>query len=227
MLELIDTAEIVTRCTRKLRAGGLEVRQVSDISEVQRLMATMPAPYVTPYLDPRKNQFTEKNTLWLFLIDKDGDAVGKIAARHDDTGRETLRSYARRVVSGMHPTDNALTPSDRFPEIMKKMRGQIVYIGELYLPKPYASFLNVRAMVRLVYSMIYLKWGEPDWVYCYMKEEHAKAAKRLYGFPLLASDAISFTKPPSHGTREHWLSAASGIEFISMIDPSLPQVDSY
>ncbi|UWQ77378.1 hypothetical protein [Leisingera sp. M658] len=116
-----------TECKQTLANKGIALHVTVDETEVSASVERIGKPYLTPWLDPKKNDFTPENYFWL-IASRDGvplivgggrlDVVGSNAAGH--MFRAFSRGYGEGVVTGVSP------------EISSQLSGRICYLGDLF-----------------------------------------------------------------------------------------------
>ncbi len=222
-------ALLASECMSRLAEAGIIVEQTSDFDLAMRMVARMDKPYLTDFMSPRKNDFFEGNCFWLLMHDPDGAPSGMVGARLDDTGREPLSSYSVRKLRNMFP-DEADVPvaPDRLPRIASEIKGRVVYTGGLFVGRGLRSTnrQTLRTLVLLLYTTIYMKWKDFDWLYAFLRDRDvARGAPWLYHFPRVYPLAHSWTLRPSVETREHWLAAMDRLEFSDMLGTYLVAPD--
>ena len=126
----LPSAQAIVSYQRRLESKGVYALQITDLSTVRSALEEMGAltndieaggPYVTRWLDPRKNVLSSETSFWIFLLDENERIVGKIGNRYDALGRDSFYQFAspcdRRHSSGrrVQPAGRAISadrPSD-------------------------------------------------------------------------------------------------------------------
>ncbi|MEP5728107.1 MAG: hypothetical protein ABJL67_01910 [Sulfitobacter sp.] len=118
--------EAAKSCYDQLQASGIEVRVETNFSKVPDLVAEIGKSYLTPHLDPQRNDFTKQNCFWLSGR-RGGNLVLLGGARIDDVGRDGAdflmsminRGYGAGTIAGV---------SSKVDGILK---GRCAYFGDL------------------------------------------------------------------------------------------------
>lgn len=217
----LSIALLAADCYTRLAQAGIQVEQSADFDLALDLVQQMDKPYLTDFMSPRENDFFEGNCFWLILRDAEGAPAGMVGARMDETGHEPLSSYSVRKLRNMFPQDaDVPVPADRLPRIAEEIRGRVVYTGDLFVGRKLRTpnRQTLRTLVLLLYSAIYLKWRDLDWVYAFLRDRDvSRGAPWLYHFPRVYPLAHSWTLAPSVQTREHWLAAMDRLEFSDVL----------
>ena len=182
-----DAALLCAHLSDDLKQDGIYLEQCSDFEKIERFAADIKKPGILPILSPSDNDFFETNCFWLLAsaYEKNGDPeqtgrpVGMIGMRRDQSGRESLKSYSERKLRTLFPTEaNVAIRPDRLPSFADDIRGDIVYMGDLYFSSERRSALvkreNMRKFATIAYSLIYLKWTDLDWLYAFLRDRDVR-----------------------------------------------------
>ncbi len=114
-------------CQSVLSDAGLAVNMVQDPDEIASAVKDAGKSYLTPWLDPAVNDFTEGNHFWLVAADANGVAmVG--GARIDDFGMQPGRAMQSMFRRGYG--DGAVLKVSS--ECDRELRGRVAYFGDLH-----------------------------------------------------------------------------------------------
>lgn len=211
---------LAAKCANRLAENGILVEQSSDFNEAMRVVEFINKPYLTDYLSPRKNDFFESNSFWLIFNDEEGQPGGMIGCRYDDTGRESLSSYAARKLRNLFPEEEHVPiRADRLPRIADEIMGHVVYGGDLFMGDTLRGInrSNLRMISLLQSCLIYLKWPHLDWAYSFLRDNDVRrGAAWLYHFPRTYPMAHSWTSPPSDQSGNNWLAAMNRLEMLDL-----------
>ena len=225
----LNIAVLAAQCVARLADSGIKIDQTSNFDLALSTVSDMDKPYLTDFMSPRHNDFFEDNCFWLILYDQDGQPAGTVGSRMDRTGREPLSAYSARKLRNLFP-EEAEVPvrPDRLPRIADEIRGNVVYMGDLFLG-PTLRTTNrqcLRLIVLLLHCVAFLKWKDLDWVYAFLRDRDVRrGAGWLYHFPRMYPVAHSWTKPPSDHSGENWLAAMNRVEFAEMLTTYLAAPD--
>ena len=88
----LPAAQAIVSYQRRLERKGVRALQITDLDLVVDALAQMGAltndieaggPYVTRWLDPRKNVLSSRTSFWIFLFDSNGRIVGKASEGYE------------------------------------------------------------------------------------------------------------------------------------------------
>ncbi|MFV1591178.1 hypothetical protein VWY73_01260 [Phaeobacter sp. JH20_12] len=140
-----------------------------DEAEIHDSIAQIGKPYLTPWLDPKKNDFTPNNYFWLIasragvpLIVGGGrlDVVGSDAAGH--LVRAFSRGYGPDAVS-------AVTP-----EVSARLTGRVCYLGDLFSRSGAGLSQIHRRYFLVVANYIGSQHFKADCTYSFMRMQDVK-----------------------------------------------------
>lgn len=115
-----------SECQRTLAEKGIALRVTVDETEVLNSVEKIGKPYLTPWLDPRLNDFTPDNFFWL-IAERDGQPLivggGRLDVVGGDAAGHMLRAFTRGYGAGA-----VLAVS---PEVSARLSGRLCYLGDL------------------------------------------------------------------------------------------------
>lgn len=183
---IVEKAELLAWQMKKLRNAGYDLRETSDFDEVEAIIERLGKPYLTPHLDPSKNDFTPANCFWI-VVERLGCPVALGGVRLDDMGHDASEQILRRMYSRHYPGGLVYIS----PSVVAALRGKVCYVGDLYLsPDVRGQRELLSSSMTICHLIINLKW-QPDLTYAFLHQKHVRrGAAILYGF----QTAIPFSK---------------------------------
>ena len=230
MATSLDTSVIIGRCAERFRELGLIVRQSNDFSRIEPLTEEIGKPYLTPQLSPNWQEFTEENAFWLLADDFDGSPVAMMGVRFDQLGGEALSDYWLRQLTRLHG-EQKKSPIDarHFPPAARKMRGNIVYFGDLFI-KPTgrgAPRFPLRAFSLMAYSLAMLQW-EVDWFYAFATDKHVKQGVQSQYMMVRTYPFVHYwDEPKPQRTDTDWMICMDREDAHYMIETALERADFF
>jgi hypothetical protein len=175
------------------------VEEVTELSEIEKIVSQLDKPYLTPMSSPAHNDFTQRGVIYL-VARKGGEPVMMGCARLEDLGPEPVGKYWERVFSRAYGSPTARQVIQRTPAMIDQtLTGKLVYFGDLFVAKKTRGGRSaLRAFVAIGHLAVSLKW-DPDWTYCFIRERDILAgAGALYGFNRDLGPAFHWTGEPPH-----------------------------
>ncbi len=200
MLELIDASEI---CRRRLEKTDLFVEMTSDFAQIQADAVDLGKPYFTKQLNSDYNDFTEENAFWFRIFHgkdpKKGKLVGLVGARQDHLGSGEIYRMLTQQMLRLYGREGRISNiTHKLPPVFEEVKGSVVYIGDLFISKPFRGkeHLDKRALLFLVFITAQIKWSF-DWLYAFVREEHGERGYLVtYGFTRVYLAAMLWKDPP-------------------------------
>lgn len=229
----LTSAQAIVSYQHRLEMKGVRAVQVTDLNVVIDMLARMGAltndieaggPYVTRWLDPRKNILSSKTSFWIFLLDQDDRIVGKLGNRYDELGRDSFYSFAARAVSAIHTEDQTRPPIERFPSIAHEISGNLAYCGDLFIDEGWRHLGLVPDLIKLNYWIVASKWDDMDWAVNYVRASHGKQFSWTNKHWMMFPDTVDFSYPPSSPFRGHWFGCATREMFADLISEEESQL---
>lgn len=119
--------DAASACISALDKNGLSIWPTTDPAEIMDAIESVGKPYLTPWLDPLKNDFSANNYFWLIAAKKGQPAIvggGRLDIVSSDSSqfvhRMFERAYGNEAISSVSS------------EISNKLDGRICYLGDLY-----------------------------------------------------------------------------------------------
>jgi hypothetical protein len=174
-----DNNRVAAACEAQL---GMRVRQEFDLEVVQGILERIGKEFVSPILDPTKNDFTPANSFWL-IAERDGVPQMIGGVRCDDLRSMDVRVYWERMLSRVF-NQSARAGVKAFPP--DAIAGKIAYFGDLYSIGGRGMDKAGREKFRLFTAIgHYLTQQEfaPNVTYCFVQDrDMARGTPSLYGF---------------------------------------------
>lgn len=222
----LPSAQAIVSYQRRLESKGVFAVQITDLATVRDALQEMGAltndieaggPYVTRWLDPRKNVLSSETSFWIFLVDDDHRIVGKIGNRYDKLGRDSFYQFASRALGVVHQDDACTPPVERFPQIAHQITGNVAYSGDLFIDKEWRHMGLVPDLIKLNYWILASKWTDMDWAVNYVRAEHGRAFSWTKSHWMMFEDTVDFSYPPDSQFRGHWFGCATKAMFARLI----------
>jgi hypothetical protein len=185
---------------------GFQLYAPTDFREIPDLVAQTGRAAQSPMMSLSRNDFTQGNAFWLFLM-VDGVCVGGCAAHLIDLRDEPFEAYLRRSSQALYGRDEDPIDSIARP-VCTEIKGKLIYFGELEIHRQYRGRIKaLAAFTRIIQALAVMKWPDFDWMYAYVPFEHVKLTG-IYGFTWQMPYAIRWKKPVPPGRLDnHWMIA--------------------
>lgn len=185
-MNIVEKAEVLSHQLARLRGEGYEISVTHDLQRVLGIVASLGKPYLTPLLDPQKNDFTSSNCMWL-IVERSGRPVALGGVRLDEIGDDDAEEFLNRTYSRHYPGGLS-----RIAEPLKEiLKGRVCYVGDLFVdPKERGRLFLLEAGMKACQLIISLRW-DPDVTYAFLhSRDTMRGAVNRYGF----QTAIPFSK---------------------------------
>ncbi|MDO6523242.1 hypothetical protein Q4578_16720 [Shimia thalassica] len=187
------------------RALGLSIRQEFDLDAIPRILSDMGKEYVSPILDPSKNDFTPSNCFWLVAED-DGKPVMVGGVRLDDLGQLDVKKFWARMLARTFGEEPAAQYLPFPPDVLT---GRIAYFGDLFSIAGNGLTRAGRERLRLFTTVgHYLTQLEfrPNATYSFIQDRDiARGTPALYGFLDLHPFLYSWDVDPYPAGCPEWI----------------------
>lgn len=210
-----EMSQVAHQCEREL---GLTVRQVTDPSEVRRILGVMDKGFLSPVLDPDKNDFTPANSFWL-VGERDGEPVLAGGVRVDDLRSVDVRSYWERMLTrtfGQKP----LPGQAGFPDDV--ISGKVAYFGDLLSRNNMGLGRSGRDKLRLFTGIgHYLTQAEfsPDVTYCFVRDQDVmRGTPSVYGFLEVCPFLYEWENDPYPSGYPEWIACTRKAQFPQLLE---------
>ncbi|MFV1573723.1 hypothetical protein VXL47_12285 [Phaeobacter sp. JH20_30] len=154
---------------RSLASKGISLRVTVNDAEVHETVEKIGKSYLTPWLDPVKNDFTPDNYFWLIASREEApvivgggrlDVVGNDAAGH--LHRAFSRGYGPDAVAAVNP------------EVSARLRGRLCYLGDLFSRSGAGLSQTHRRSFLVVANYIASQHFKADCTYSFMRMHDVK-----------------------------------------------------
>jgi hypothetical protein len=206
---------IVQLCSQledELRASGFSVEINSDLRLLDQAKLLTRGFRVAPMHDAEVCDFSGERAFWMSLIDGAGKIVGLQAYRCDDI-TTSLADWLPSMMIGVYMRrQEIMVPAPTRPSVASiagRLRGQLVYEGELWLSKDVKGKRVFDCFTRLGFLLSYLKWN-PDAIWALTSEQMARHGHL---------GRIGFTTIERGFLRWQWASKdIDAVEYLAAID---------
>lgn len=193
-----EKSRLAAKCEGAL---GMTVRQVFDPVEMRGILRVMDKGYLSPLLDPEKNDFTPASGFWLVAEDADGPQMAG-GVRFDDLGGMDVSEFWARM---LHRAFGEAPRLEVNGFLTRTVNGRTAYFGDL-LSRGRVGLGSKGALKLRLFTGIghYLTHQEfkPDVVYCFVTDKDAmRGAPAAYGFLELVPFLHKWDSAPYPGGR--------------------------
>lgn len=203
----MTTMELTRIVAAAERATGLTVRQEFNLEKVPAILEAMGKPFLSPILDPAKNDFTPRTSFWL-IAERDGVPVMAGGVRVDDLTALDVKTYWRRMLGrlfGEVPEANDLA----FPS--EVLSGRVAYFGDLFsvggAGVSRAKRVQLRAFTAIGHFLTSVDL-KPDVTYSFIQDRDAvRGTPGVYGFLDLHPFLYRWQKDPYPAGCPEWIAS--------------------
>ena len=182
-----------------LATQGYRLRRGVSFEELEARIATGTKPDLTEHFSTEKNTYTPDSAFWICIETEKSEHVGRVCARIDRLGDMTLLEYWRKYWKRCYPgaSEGQAELAEQQPRFATRVRGDVAYIGDLYIEPEHRKSGVGSALVKVVQIDVLDEWM-PDYLYGWMTPEHV-ASKLFpsYGFTNVHMDGIHWKIPPA------------------------------
>lgn len=192
-----DKSKLAARCEGAL---GMNVRQVFDPVEIREILKVMDKGYLSPLLDPDRNDFTPATGFWLVAEDADGPQMAG-GVRFDDLGGVDVSEFWSRML--LRAFGEA--PKLEAEPLVRAVSGRTAYFGDLLsrgrVGLGAKGALKLRLFTGIGHFLTHQEF-RPDVVYCFVTDRDAmRGAPAAYGFLELVPFLYDWAMAPYPGGR--------------------------
>ncbi|MEP4708715.1 hypothetical protein [Pseudophaeobacter sp.] len=210
-----EMSQVAHMCERAL---GMTVRQVTDPDEVKEILARMEKGFLSPVLDPAKNDFTPANSFWL-VGERGGEPVLAGGVRLDDLRHLDVRSYWGRMLE--RTFEQAPVPHRAtFPSDL--LFGKVAYFGDLLSRGSAGLGKGGRDKLRLFTGIgHYLTQAEfsPDVTYCFLRDQDVmRGTHNVYGFMEICPFMYRWDSDPYPSGFPEWIACTRQGQFPQLME---------
>ncbi len=197
---------------KELATKGLYVAQSSDIQLLAETRLKVRGEQVGAMHDYRLCDFSNERAFWMSLHDEAGRTVGLQAYRLDYV-ETSLADWLPNYMIGVYMRRNeVMVPSHPSPprgSISERLRGRLVYEGELWLDKQIKGRQAFDIFTRLGIFLATVKWN-PDAIWGLASEQMAKHGHvGRIGYTFLERGVLRWTWAPE---------GIDPVEYLAVID---------
>jgi hypothetical protein len=160
----LDVANACVQLQSELRQLGVEPRVHLDMPQMHVVKRSVRGDPIAPMHDPDVCDLTGNRAYWMSLEGDGGKTVGLQAFRMDVIGT-SLADWCAAYMIGVYMLRNELmVPSHSKPpknSISERLRGKLVYHGEIWVDKQIRNRRVFEAFTRLGIIIAMIKWN-PD-----------------------------------------------------------------
>lgn len=192
----LGMARVCVLLEKELAAKGLYVSQSTDFQLLNETRLQSRGDKVGPMHDHTLCDFSRERAFWMGLHDETGRTVGLQAFRLDHV-ETSLADWLPNYMIGVYMRRNEMmVPSHPSPprgSISERLRGKLVYEGELWLDKKIKGRQGFDFFTRLGLFLATIKWN-PDAIWGLASEQMAKHGHLgRIGFTVLERGVLRWT----------------------------------
>ena len=188
-------------CSKALASNGISLRVTVDAAEVATSVASIGKDYLTPWLDPSLNDFTEGNFFWLIAEKKEVPVIvgGGRLDRYGNDGAGTIR----RLFERSHGPESIAYVSDA---VSVGLRGTVCYLGDLHSKAGVGlSRANRRFYLGVAHYIASVHF-RADATYSFMRTSDVmRGSADINGFDQRISEPYGWVEPPSKRSNDEVL----------------------
>jgi hypothetical protein len=214
-MNIWEQSRLAARCEDAL---GLTVRQVFDPDEMKQVLGVMDKGYLSPLLDPEKNDFTPASGFWL-VAERAGEPQMAGGVRFDDLRGMDVSEFWSRMLRRAF-TDAPDVSQGDFPSGV--VAGRTAYFGDLLsrgrVGLGAEGALRLRLFTGIGHYLTHQEFN-PDVVYCFVTDRDAmRGAPAAYGFLELVPFLYDWAVAPYPGGRSpEWVACTRREQFGSLL----------
>jgi hypothetical protein len=204
---------------KELATKGLYISQSTDFQLLNDTRLKFRGDKIGPMHDPKLCDFSKERAFWMGLHDQTGRTVGLQAYRLDYV-ETSLADWLPNYMIGVYMRRNeVMVPSHPSPprgSISERLRGKLVYEGELWMDKQIKARQAFDVFTRLGLLLTTVKWN-PDAIWGLASEQMAKHGHvGRIGYTILERGFLRWT----------WASEGiDPVEYLAVIEkPSIEQM---
>jgi hypothetical protein len=226
----LGAARVSVSLTRELEDQGFGVLVSADLNLLAATKLALRPDKIAPFYDPAVSAVDGDRVFWMALTSPEGKTVGLQAFRYDyvDTN---LADWGPSYIIGLYMRrQELLMPSHAAPprnSIAERIRGKLVYHGELWLDRSLKSRKIMDSFPRLGLILAYMKWN-PDAVWALVSQQMAGHGHMgRIGFPVLERGFLRWQWPTDGIDPVEYLGIAERSALEQMIDEMLTTTSKY
>jgi hypothetical protein len=172
----LGLVQLCAQLEDELRVAGFTVQISSDLAALDRCKIEVRGYRVGPMHDPDVCDFSNERGFWMALLDRRGKTVGLEAYRCDEI-TTSLADWLPSMMIGIYMRRQELmVPALTKPvlgSVAERLRGCLVYEGELWLSKEVKGKRIFDCFTRLGFLLSCIKWN-PDAIWALTSEQMAR-----------------------------------------------------
>ena len=178
----LDLMKFFSICLTTLEERGITIEASSDFETCEDRMRAIGKKSITPMISYEHNDLSKDNAGWL-ILQKDGQDIGGVAARHDLFVSETLSSFWTRSYGRLYKGKGHLHVVSDGPRPCDEISGSVIYMGEFFIAENMRGSRHLLSLyTHLLFTYCQLRW-QPDWLYAFVRADDARLGYATeYGF---------------------------------------------
>lgn len=221
----LGAAHVAVQLHAKLRSLGLKLTVGSDLAALNSFSLQLRSKALSPYFDPAIAGLPAERAFWMTLQSESGKPVGLQAFRLDWV-ESSLAEWAQVYTIALYMRRQELiVPAEgTMPRtsIAERIRGRLVYQGDLYLDPGLArNRNNIELFGKLGLILTYLKW-QPDAVWGLMAHRMAtKGTSTRMGFAYIERGVLRWQTTSEGIDPVEWIAISERSALEQMIEQEL------
>lgn len=206
---------------RKLAEVGVEVEVTSDADMIARSVHEVRKDYISPLLDPQKNDFTDQNYFWI-IAKKEGVPVavggGRLDCVADQLDQQLLSAFKRG-----YGENTLLSVSN---SVIRELKGRVCYLGDLYIPNGRGLMKSVRPHFLVIANYISSQHFHADVTYSFMRQSDVfRGGADINGFTCRIQTPVVWGKLPSSRCNSELIVYRPKFEDCSYFRSFMPELE--
>lgn len=201
-------------CANVLESKGYRITE--EVAEGPFIEEMAGIGKVAPSAPLRRDttDLTGTSSYWLALRRGD-DLVGTVAARVDDV--DDFEDFAERGLRRYWLTDPESQVSVTLPEHLRRMRGQLVYMGDMFFRKGESGDREKTfCFVHAAHCLTFVKWPRATMAYAFLRAADGLVKCGEYGFTSgIHYDVAEWVNPPTYRSSRECLAMITRADFES------------
>lgn len=197
-----EMMEVLSRCERQM---DMRVRQVFDLDEVASILKDAGKPFLSPILDPGRNDFTPSNCFWL-VAEESGRPQIVGGVRCDDLRQMSLSAFWKRMLPRVFG-DTLI--DDLSCDVSAPISGKVAYFGDLQSLGDTGLSRRSQARVRLfcgIGHFLAAQEFDSDVTYCFVRDRDVmRGTPANYGFLDLVPFPFGWSSDPYPSGCPEWV----------------------
>lgn len=226
----LGAVRVASSLERELTDLKLTVTTHDDLRMLVAVKQSVRQEVVSPYFDPSVNEAGGNRFLWMQLNDDKGQIVGLQAFRVDDVN-SSLADWGPSYTIGLYMRrQEMLVPLLASPpagSISERIRGRLVYHGELWIDRSVKARRVVEVFGRLGLLLTLVRWN-PDAVWALASQTMAtRGHLNRMGFGYIERGFFSWQWGPEGADDVEWIAIAERRGLEQLIEEMLTTPQQY